>query len=171
MKRRYIRAMDTLHALCMWVSGLCLVVITLIIPWGVFTRYVLGYGSSWPEPMAVLLVIVLSFLSAALCYRDNLHIAVMALPNSLPDGPRRLLGWLVEICMAATNLFMLVWGIELVKTTWFQVIAEFPIISAGLTYVPVPLAGAITALFVLERLWTGKLFAAPADESLAVASE
>jgi TRAP-type C4-dicarboxylate transport system permease small subunit len=171
MKRRYIRAMDALHALCMWISGLCLVVITLIIPWGVFTRYVLGYGSSWPEPMAVLLVIVLSFLSAALCYRDNLHIAVMALPNSLPDRPRRLLGWLVEICMAATNLFMLIWGIELVKTAWFQVIAEFPIISAGLTYVPVPLAGAITALFVFERLWTGNLFAAPSDESLAVASE
>ena len=50
--------MDLLHRLCLWICGLCLMVITLIIPWGVYTRYVLGYGSSWPEPMAVLLMIL-----------------------------------------------------------------------------------------------------------------
>ena len=171
MKERYIRAMDGLHRLCLWVSGICLVVITLIIPWGVYTRYVLGYGSSWPEPMAVLLMIILSFLSGALCYRDNLHIAVMAVPNSLTGLTRMILGWVGEICMIATNLFMLLWGIELVKTTWFQVIAEFPIVSVGLSYLPVPVAGGITILFVVERLWTGKLFALASDSSLTVATE
>ncbi len=67
MFEAYVRAMDGLSRLCMVVSALCLVVITLIIPWGVYTRYVLGYGSAWPEPMAVLLMIVFSFFSAALC--------------------------------------------------------------------------------------------------------
>ena len=171
MKARYVAAMAALHSLCLWICGLCLLVITLIIPWGVYTRYVLGHGSSWPEPMATLLMIILSFLSGALCYRDNLHIAVMALPNALTGVPRLLLGWVVEICMLATNLFMLLWGIELVKTTWFQVIAEFPIISVGLSYLPLPVAGGITALFVVERLWTGDLFALPQSESIAQAVE
>ena len=36
--------------------------------------------------------------------------------------------------MIVINLFMLIWGIELVQTTWHQVIAEFPILSVGLTY-------------------------------------
>ena len=171
MKARYIRAMDALHRLCLWASGVCLIVITLIIPWGVYTRYVLGYGSSWPEPLAVLLMIVVSFLSAALCYRDNLHIAVMALPNALDGAARTALGWVVEICMVATNLFMLVWGVELVKTTWFQVIAEFPVVSVGLSYLPVPLAGAITMLFVVERLWTGNLFAPPSGASITHGTE
>ena len=169
MKQRYIAAMAALHRLCLWICGLCLLVITLIIPWGVYTRYVLGYGSSWPEPMATLLMIILSFLSGALCYRDNLHIAVMALPNALTGTARTLLGWLVEACMLATNLFMLLWGLELVKTTWFQVIAEFPIISVGLSYLPLPIAGGITALFVIERLWKGDLFALPQSESIAQA--
>jgi TRAP-type C4-dicarboxylate transport system permease small subunit len=53
MKATYIRAMDALHGVCMVIAGFCLVTITLIIPWGVFTRYVLNIGSSWPEPMAV----------------------------------------------------------------------------------------------------------------------
>ena len=81
--------MDVLHRLCLFISGLCLVIMTIVIPWGVFTRYVLSYGSSWPEPMAILLMIVFTFFSAAACYRDNLHISVMAIPDlASPRGPR-----------------------------------------------------------------------------------
>jgi TRAP-type C4-dicarboxylate transport system permease small subunit len=171
MKQQYIRAMDALHRLCLVVSAMCLVVLALIIPWGVFTRYVLNRGSEWPEPMAILLMIVFSFFSAAMCYRDNLHIAVMAIPDMLESRARLLLGWVAEIGMVTTNLFMVVYGIELVKATWFQVIAEFPILSVGLTYLPIPVGGAITLLFILERLWTGAIFAKPADGGLATTME
>ena len=58
-----------------FIAGVALVVITIIIPYGVFTRYVLNSASSWPEPMAILLMIWLSFLSAVVCYREHLHIA------------------------------------------------------------------------------------------------
>ena len=61
----------------------------------------------------------------------------------------------------ATNLFMLVWGLKLVQTTWFQSIAEFPIVSAGVAYLPIPIGGALTTLFVIERLLTRKFFAEP----------
>jgi TRAP-type C4-dicarboxylate transport system permease small subunit len=161
MKQTYIRAMDGLQRLCMVVSASCLVVLALIIPWGVFTRYVLNRGSEWPEPMAILLMIVFSFFSAAVCYRDNLHIAVMAIPDMLSGGARLALGWVAECGMVAMNLFMLVWGIQLVATTWHQVIAEFPILSVGVTYLPIPIGGGITLLFILERLWTGAIFAPP----------
>ena len=63
--------------------------------------------------------------------------------------------------MAGMNLFMLVWGVRLVHTTWFQAISDFPAISVGISYLPVPLGGAITLLFVIERLWTGRLFQEP----------
>jgi TRAP-type C4-dicarboxylate transport system permease small subunit len=68
--------------------------------------------------------------------------------------------------MLGTNLFMLWWGIKLVNTTWYQSISDFPGYSVGLSYVPVPLGGLITALFVIERLWIGNLFAEPAEDSL-----
>jgi TRAP-type C4-dicarboxylate transport system permease small subunit len=60
--------------------------------------------------------------------------------------------------MLATNLFMLWWGIKLVETTWFQVIAEFPIMSVGLSYAPIPIAGALTTLFIIERMITQEFF-------------
>src|ERR1700752_3322372 len=127
MKAQYIRAMDAIHSACLFVAGCCLVVITIIIPYGVFTRYVLNSAASWPEPVAVLLMIMLSFLSAVVCYREHLHIGVGVLPALLHGTAKAALGWLLEIPMLATNLFMLVWGSRLVAATWYQSVAEIPI--------------------------------------------
>ena len=38
---------------------------------------------------------------------------------------------------------------------WHQSIAEFPGLSVGLTYTPIPIGGLFTLLFILERLWVG----------------
>jgi TRAP-type C4-dicarboxylate transport system permease small subunit len=170
MKAQYIRAMDAIHAACLFVAGSCLVIITLIVPYGVFTRYALNSAASWPEPMAVLLMIVLSFLSAVVCYREHLHIGVGVLPAFLHGPAKAALGWFLELCMLATNLFMLVWGIKLVETTWFQGIAEFPIVTAGMAYLPIPIGGALTTLFVIERLLTQEFFAEPAPETVSQVS-
>jgi TRAP-type C4-dicarboxylate transport system permease small subunit len=167
MKARYIEAMDALHNACLFVAGSCLVVITIIIPYGVFTRYVLNSAASWPEPMAILLMIVLSFLSAVVCYREYLHIGVGVVPAFLGETAKMILGRFLEICMLATNLFMLWWGIKLVETTWYQSIAELPIITAGMAYLPIPVGGALTALFVIERLLTQKFFAEPEPETIS----
>src|SRR6266436_6750496 len=61
------RAMDALYRACAIIAGSALVLISLVVPWGVYTRYVLDSASSWPEPMAVLLSIVLTFFGAAAC--------------------------------------------------------------------------------------------------------
>jgi TRAP-type C4-dicarboxylate transport system permease small subunit len=100
------------------------------------------------------------------CYREHLHIGVGLLPALLKEPAKSVLGWLLEICMLATNLFMLVWGIRLVQTTWYQSIAEFPIATAGMTYLPIPIGGALTTLFVIERLLTRQFFQEPAPETV-----
>jgi TRAP-type C4-dicarboxylate transport system permease small subunit len=170
VKAQYIRAMDALNRACLFVAGTCVVIITLIIPWGVFTRYVLNSASSWPEPMAVLLMIWISFMSAVVCYREYLHIGVGFVPNMLTGLPRALLGLAIEIGMLVTNLFLLWYGIKLVQFTWYQSIAEFPAVSVGVSYLPVPVGGLITVLFIIERIWTGRYFEGPSAESISTIS-
>src|ERR671912_1755588 len=106
----YYQAMEALHRACLFLAGLAIVVITLIIPWGVFTRYVLNSASSWPEPMAILIMIVLSFFSAVVCYREYLHIGVGLLPAALDARGKAVLGWIIESCMMITNVFLLWYG-------------------------------------------------------------
>jgi TRAP-type C4-dicarboxylate transport system permease small subunit len=147
--------MDGLYWACAFIAGSALVIISLVVPWGVYTRYVLDSAASWPEPMAILLSIVLTFFGAAACYRSGTHMRVSVLRDRLPAGPQRAVDLVAEGLMALISVFMIVWGGRLVLATWHQVIAEFPFLSVGITYLPIPLGGAVTLLFVVERLLIG----------------
>src|SRR6266404_945116 len=149
------RAMDALYWACAVIAGSALVIISVVVPWGVYTRYVLDSAASWPEPMAILMSIVLTFFGAAACYRSGTHMRVTVLRDLLPGRPQRAVDLVAEGLMAAVSMFMLVWGGRLVLTTWHQSIAEFPFLSVGITYLPIPLGGAVTLLFVIERLLIG----------------
>jgi len=155
MQLRFRVAMDTLYRLCVVVSGSALVLISAVIPWGVFTRYVLNSAASWPESMAILLTIVLTFIGAAACYRADTHMRVSILVRAMPRPWRRLIEPLAEGLTALFSLFMIIWGARLVGATWHQSIAEFPALSVGVTYLPIPIGGAITLLFVTERVLIG----------------
>jgi TRAP-type C4-dicarboxylate transport system permease small subunit len=148
--------MDTLYRLCIIVSGTALVLISAVIPWGVFTRYVLNSAASWPEPMAILLTIVLTFFGAAACYRAGTHMSVSVVVRLMSRPLRRMVEPLAELLVALVSVFMVIWGARLVGTTWHQSIAEFPALSVGLTYLPIPIGGALTLLFVVERLLIGR---------------
>ena len=149
------RAMDTLYLVCVIVGCTALVLISAIIPWAVFTRYVLNSAASWPEPMAVLLTIVLTFIGAAAGYRLNLHMNVSYFADQLPERFRRPLDLIVQLLMALIATFMIVWGVRLVEVTWYNTIADFPFLSVGVTYLPIPVGGACLLLFIIERILLG----------------
>ena len=147
--------MEGLYIACVAISGLALVVITLMIPLGVFFRYVANSPLSWPEPASVVLMVVFSFLGGAAVYRANGHIAVEALLNAVPPKVRGAMAWGVDACMMATALFMLGYGAHLCWIMQHQTMAEFPALKVAYVYLPIPIAGLLTALFIVERLWVG----------------
>ncbi len=155
MRNRYRQAMEGLYLACIVLSGAALVIITLIIPLGVFMRYVMNAALSWPEPASVIMMVMFSFLGGAAVYRAKVHVAVEALLNAVSERNRKIMLWGVDACMIATALFMLVYGVQLCITTWHQSISDFPGLSVGVTYMPIPLAGVLTLLFIVERLWLG----------------
>jgi len=154
-KRLYAQAMEWLYILCIGVAGVVMLVMTIIIPYGVFMRYVVNAPSSWPEPAGVLLMVVFSFIGGAAAYRAKAHIAVATFLNMMGDKNRARTELVAELGMAIVALFMIKWGVQLVHALWHNSIAEFPGLSAGVTYIPIPVAGMVTLLFVIERLWCG----------------
>jgi TRAP-type C4-dicarboxylate transport system permease small subunit len=149
------RFCDAAYQICIWVSGLSVLLMTLIIPWGIFTRYVLGTGSQWPEPIAITLMVLFTFMGAAAAYRAGAHIAVEMVTMRLPVVLRAASVWFVHLTMLAVALFMTYHGTTLCIKTWNQVIGQLPWMPVGLTYTPVPIGGLFTALFVLEHMLFG----------------
>lgn len=155
MKNSILRVNDAIYLACIWVAGLSVVAMSLIIPWGVFARYVLRSGSGWPEPIAILLMVVFTFLGAAASYRAGAHMAVAMFTDRLPLTWQRPMGVLVQVLMALICLFMTIWGTKLCLATWNQFMSTLPTLRVGITYAPIPIGGLLTLLFVLERLLLG----------------
>ncbi|WP_460426623.1 TRAP transporter small permease [Azotobacter armeniacus] len=155
MKEALLRAGDRLYSLCIWTAGLSVAAIALIIPLGIFTRYVLGSGSYWPEPVAVLLMVLFTFIGAAASYRAWAHMAVEMLTKRMPPALRHYASVVVQLLMALISLFMLLWGTSLCMETWEQFSSSLPGLRVGLTYAPIPLGGLITLIFVVERALFG----------------
>ena len=149
------RFLDGVYLACIWVAGIAITAMSLIIPWGIFARYVLGSGSQWPEPISILLMVIFSFIGTAASYRAGAHIAVAMMTDRLPPHVQILCAKLVHVLMFLICIFMTIWGVELCISTWNQSISELPWMPVGLTYSPVPIGGFITALFVLEHLFFG----------------
>jgi TRAP-type C4-dicarboxylate transport system permease small subunit len=154
-----VRALDGLYLACIWIAGLSIAAMSLIIPVGVFARYVLGFGAQWPEPIAILLMVIFTFFGAAAGYRAGVHIAVGMVTDRLPPGWRRIVAVAVDLLMIVASLFMVVWGAKLALETMNQSLAAIPAIPVGLTYAPLPAGGLATLAFVLEKLLFGPQYA------------
>ena len=155
MKNLLLRINDRIYMTCIWVAGLSVLAISLIIPWGVFARYILGTGSSWPEPTAILLMMVFTFIGAAASYRAGAHMAVAMLTDRMAPELRKTVSIVSQLLMATICLFMAIWGTKLCMSTWNQFMSALPTLRVGITYMPIPVGGVLTLIFVLEKLLLG----------------
>jgi TRAP-type C4-dicarboxylate transport system permease small subunit len=57
--------------------------------------------------------------------------------------------------MASICLFMTIWGTKLCLSTWNQFMSALPTLRVGITYMPIPIGGVLTLVFVLEKLLLG----------------
>ena len=156
MKAIYRRAMQRLYLACIVLSGLAMVAITLMIPSGVFMRYVMNDPLQWPEPASVIMMVFFSFVGGAAVYRANAQIAVEALMRAVGPRSRRAMEWGVHACMLLIAVFMLGYGVHLCQVTWGNTIAEFPWLSTGVVYMPIPIGGLLTLFFIVEKMWLGE---------------
>ena len=66
-----------------------MVIMTLDVLWGVFTRYAMGNQASWSEELARFLLIWIGILGAAYASGQNMHLAIDLLSPKLGKDSRR----------------------------------------------------------------------------------
>ena len=147
--------LDALYQVCIWAAGIAIALMSLVVPVGVFMRYVLGVGARWPEPIAILLMVVFSFLGAAAAYRAGAHIAVDLFTQRLAPRWQPMIARLVDVLMLLVCGFVLWFGTRLSSQTMGQSISELPWLAVGVTYAPIPIGAAFTLAFVIERMVWG----------------
>ena len=157
----YSSVMDLFYRISMWVAGLALLIMVAVIPVGIFARYVMNSALSWPEPVAILCMVTSTFVGAAVSYRAGSHIAVSMVTDRLSEGAQRICFIVADLMLMAVSLFILWYGSLLCYDLWEQPVAEFPLLSAGENYLPLPVGSAITLLFIIEKIFRGSQYQRP----------
>ncbi len=155
MAERYSLLMDILYRISMWIAGLALLIMVAIIPVGIFARYVMNSALSWPEPVAIICMVTFTFIGAAVSYRAGSHIAVSMVVDRLSEPLQKVFSVIAEVMMLAISLFILWYSATLCAELWQQPVAEFPVFTAGQSYLPLPIGSAVTILFIFEKLLFG----------------
>jgi TRAP-type C4-dicarboxylate transport system permease small subunit len=134
-----------------WFAGAGLIVMTLIIAWQVFARYVLNASPSWAEQAALLLMIWYVMFAAAAGVREGFHIRIAVVEDALSGKAQRFVRLLAHTSVALFGVAMTVWGCELTAATWEHVIPTLGL-PRGVAYIPIPVAGVLIFLFSVEHI-------------------
>jgi len=147
--------MDGLYLLCMGIAAVALLIMVTVIPIGIFARYVLNGALAWPEPVAIVCMIIFTFIGAPVGFRAGTHICVSMVTDRLSPAAQRLMLRLCDLLMVVTCLIIFQASYNLCVAMWIQPLASLPSVPYGEMYLPIPIGALFTLLFVIERLLNG----------------
>ncbi|HEU4987295.1 MAG TPA: TRAP transporter small permease [Rhizobiaceae bacterium] len=145
------QVLSRLSRVSLYLAGIGIVVMTGIVFWQVFCRYVLNWSQSWTEITAVLLMSWFIFLGAAVGIRENYHLGFDVLLYVLPEGSKKTLRMLSDIVVLCFAAGMVYYGWQLVALSWPARMPSLGI-PEGTKYLPVVGGGVLIILFALERI-------------------
>jgi TRAP-type C4-dicarboxylate transport system permease small subunit len=135
----------------LYVSVLGLVMMTAIIGWQVFARYMLNTSPDWSEQAALYLMLWFILFAAAAGVREGFHIRLSLLQDRLSEAKSRALR---TVCHALVGVFgaALAWsGAELVVMTWSHTIPTLGL-PRGSGYIPLSVSGLLILFFSVEHI-------------------
>ena len=128
-----------------------LLLMTAIISWKVFGRYVLDSTPSWAEQLALVLMIWYVCFAAAAGVKEGFHIRIVALENVCPYPIQFAMRLFSHGVIGICGLAMCIWGIQLVVGTWSHVVPTLGV-PRGSVYIALPVSGALITFFSLEKI-------------------
>ena len=147
------RVLDPLERILMQLCGVCLVGFTSTTLLDVAARIV-GHPLLWPQEVTSAFFIYGVFIGASVATRRNDHLQLLALTESMSGSARRVLELMNRAVVMGVGLFLVVYGWQNFLTGFgsFRMPSMLPI---AYLYAPIPLCGALVALFSLEQIING----------------
>ena len=142
---RFARMLErTLEA----VLAIMLAVLVASLVWQVFGRYALDSAPSWSEELARFLMVWISMLGSAVVMRENGHITVSVLVDSLPTRLRTVLLAVRDAVVLGTVYVLFSYGINLASLLKGQLSAAFEV-SMAIPYAALPTGAFLIGLAVI----------------------
>ncbi|RXT25840.1 hypothetical protein B5U98_04545 [Bosea sp. Tri-39] len=133
------------------VAGFGIMLMTALIAWGVFGRFVLNDTPTWVEAGSLLLMAWFIFLGAAVGVRESDHMGFESLLAFVPRGVEAVLVLIIQGLILLFGAAMVFYGLQLVEKAWVD---RIPLIGIAKSwdYMPLVAGGALIVFFSIERV-------------------
>lgn len=153
--RHTIKTVDKVNWLCGWLLALLLLVMTILISWQVFARYVMGNSLTFSEEVARFSMVWLTMLGAAYAYRHGSLISVELLSDYAGKNLKRILRIIVALASCLFAWVLLKEGFNITERVATQTAPSTQVSMAWL-YGAVPAGAALVLIngiaIVLENI-------------------
>ncbi len=137
-----------------YVLVILMMLMTLDVLWGVFTRYALGSQADWSEELARFLLIWIGILGAAYASGQRMHLSIdLLMPKLKAEGKRRLFVFINLIILVFALTIMVIGGFRLMYIT--QVLGQLSAalrIPIYLVYAVLPISGLLVIYYKIYDL-------------------
>ncbi len=131
-----------------------MIVMTVDVLWGVFTRYAMGSQADWTEELARFLLIWIGILGAAFAAGQRMHLAIDLLQPKLSErGQKRLRFFISSLIILFALSVMVIGGLRLIYITYSlgQLSAALRL-PMTLVYIIVPISGLLVIYYKIYDL-------------------
>ncbi len=144
------RAAERLATIASKAAAAGLVLMTLVIAWQVFGRYVLNDSPAWSESAALVIMLYFVLLAAAVGVYEQFHLGLRLFVSRLPAGWKRPVYVIGQLLVMTFGVAMAWNGMRLIDYTSSHVIPTLGI-SRSVAYWPFVVCGGLIVLFALVR--------------------
>ena len=117
----------------------------------VISRYVFNHAFGWGEEFPIFIFLWVSFLAAAVAYRDGDHLSVDFIVQKYPPKIRRIVHY---VNLGLSLVFVLLLFYYESQMTWATRTSTFVVmkISKAFCYAGIPFSCLLLAIFIIEKL-------------------
>lgn len=149
------RLLDRLTGLAQFFCTALLVVMTVIISWQIFGRFILNDTPKWSEQLAGVMMVYLTLIGGAIAVREGRHIALTWFRDRFPGKAQKVAWTVTQLLILGFGLIMVWYGVKMVQLVQAWTIPTLGI-STSVNYWPFPVAGLLIATYsaqALVRAW------------------
>jgi len=137
---------------------LLVIVLSAVVFFQVFNRFILKAPWAWSEELAMLLFQWVVFLGAAVGVKRMSHFGIDLVVEKLSEKTRYGLDLIVSFAIGAIALTLIIEGFKLLKLTQHQVYTTMPFSHAWAT-AAMPVSGCVMILYLIQHevnIWKKK---------------
>lgn len=142
----------TMNTILSYVTAFFLIVMTVLVVWQVFTRYILNDPSIFTEELVRFILIWTSFLGAAYAFGTRQHMALIFLKESSKGMSKKLICTFIDLVVLILAALVLIKGGYNLASGAMTIKTPILGIPRGLVYMIGPISGGIIVIYQIINI-------------------